>query len=89
MLKRILIAQLESRIESRFQAFTQDVDLREESAQSVEGNSKSVKEWTRTKLAHVTAQLRGLKSFTEEVETYVSKKCSSQGGASAREAIYS
>ena len=83
--------QLESRIEARFQAFTQEVDLlREEVAQSIEGNGKSVKKWTRTKLSHVTAQLRGLKNFTKEVETYVREKCSSQEGrTSAQEAITS
>ena len=64
--------RLESRIEARFQAFTHEVDLlREEIA---EGSGKSVKEWTGTKLAHVTAQLRGLKIFTEEVETYIREK---------------
>ena len=56
--------QLESRIEARFQAFTHEVDLlREEITQSAEGNAKSVKEWAGTKLAHVTAQLRGLKKL--------------------------
>ena len=64
--------QLESRIEARFQAFTHEVDLlREEIAQSVEGHGRNVKEWTRNKLVHVNAQLRGLRSFTEEVETFV------------------
>ena len=43
--------QLESRIEARFQACTQEVDLfREEIAHSIEGDGKSIKEWTRTKL---------------------------------------
>ena len=63
-------AQLESRTEARFQAFTYEVDqLREKMAHLVEGQNKHLKEWTRGKLTHVTSQAKGLRSFASHVET--------------------
>ena len=61
--------QLESRIDARFQAFTQEVDqFREElahSAQAAEEQTKHLKEWTREKLnreTHVESFVRELVS---------------------------
>ena len=80
-------AQLESRIETRFQAFTHEVaQLREELAHSVQGQNKHLKEWTRAKLTHVTSQVKGLRSFASHVETFVRERCSQESGAQALEA---
>ena len=84
------VAQLESRIEARFQAFTREVDLlREEIVQSLEGRDKNLKEWTRSKIAHVTSRMKDLRNFAAEVATFVRETCSSQkSGAAASEPSY-
>ena len=68
-------APLEARIEARFQAFAFEVVLlREEVSQSIDGQDKNLKDWTRSKLAHVSTQLRGLRIFATEVETFLHER---------------
>ena len=63
--------------------------FREEISQSLEGQDKNLKEWTRGKLTHVTSQMKGLQSFAAELETFVRQKCSShESGAAASEPSY-
>ena len=81
------IARLDSGIEAGFQAFSRKVDeLREEMSQSIDGQDKDLKEWTRGKLTHVNTQLRGLGEVATAVEKFVHQKFSpQQSGASAPE----
>ena len=49
---------LESRVEARYQAFTQEVDqMREEWDRSTQEHCKSVKNWAREKLEHADRQV--------------------------------
>ena len=58
-------------------------------ADSVLLQDKNFKEWTRGKLTHMTSQMRGLRNFATEVETFVRESCSSQeSGAAASEPSY-
>ena len=71
------IARLDSRIEAGLQAFSRKVDkLWEELSQSIDGQDKDLKEWTRGKLTHVNTQLRGLREFATAVERFVHHKFS-------------
>ena len=64
------IARLESRIQAGIQAFSREVNvLREEVLQSISGQDKNLKEWTRGKLTHMNTKLRGLREFATAVET--------------------
>ena len=69
---------------------TREVDLlREEIAQSLEGHDKNLKEWTRSKITHMTSQMRCLENFAAEVENFVREKCSPQeSGGTASEPSY-
>ena len=84
------LPHLESRVEARFQAFTRKVDLlREEFSNSLEGQDKKLREWTRSKLANVTSKERHLRDFAAQVETFVRENCSSpRGCATASEPSY-
>ena len=68
---------LTPKIEAGFQAFSREVDeLRGELSQSIDGQDKDLREWTRSKLTHVNSQLRELKEFAMAVEKIVHQKLS-------------
>ena len=79
------ITRLDSRIEAGFMAFSREVDeLREETTQSIEGQDRNLKEWTRSKITTVATQLKGLREFAIAVEQLIHKKFPPQeSGASA------
>ena len=78
------IAQLESHIEARYQAFAEEVDqMREDWDRATQGHCDLVKTWRRERLEHVDHQMKGLKSFALHVEKYIAGQHSSGDGATA------
>ena len=80
-----ITARLDSRTEAGFRTSSREVDeLQDEMSQSIEGQDRDLKEWTRSKITNVTAQLKGLREFAIAVEQFVHKKFLPQeSGASA------